>query len=55
MPGTAAIFQENVGLFRDVQKLEGQNVEISSAVTEYRNKPEIVLESPDQIKVVDWK
>jgi len=29
------------------------SVEISGTITEYRNKPEIVLESPDQVKVVE--
>ena len=43
------------GQFKDLQKLANQNVEISGTVTEYRNKPEIILESPDQIKVVDQK
>jgi len=54
-PFTAVIFQENVSLFGDVQKLQGQNVEISGTVTEYRNKPEIILESPSQASVVGGK
>jgi DNA/RNA endonuclease YhcR with UshA esterase domain len=51
-PFTAVIFPENIGQFGDLQKLQGQNVEISGTVTEYRNKPEIILESPSQIKVI---
>ena len=54
-PFTAVIFQQNMGAFGDVQKLQGQNVEISGTVTQYRNKPEIVLESTNQLKVVDQK
>ncbi len=51
-PFTAVIFPDNVGLFGDVQRFQGRNVEISGTITEYRSKPEIVLESPNQIKVV---
>jgi len=54
-PFTAAIFPENLSLFGDVQKLQGQNVEISGTVTEYRNRPEIILESPSQVNVVGGK
>jgi DNA/RNA endonuclease YhcR with UshA esterase domain len=49
-PFSAVVFEANAGKFTDLQKLKGQDVEISGTVTEYRNKPEIVLESPTQIK-----
>ncbi|HSY42537.1 MAG TPA: hypothetical protein VK811_01415, partial [Candidatus Acidoferrum sp.] len=51
-PFSAVIFQENISQFGDLQKLQGQNVEISGTVTEYRNKPEIILDSPSQIKMI---
>jgi hypothetical protein len=51
-PFTAVIFGEHLGEFEDVTNLAGKTVEISGTVTEYRRKPEIVLESPTQIKVV---
>lgn len=54
-PFTAVIFPDNVSLFGDVQKLQGQNVEISGTITEYHDKPEIILESPNQVKVMDGK
>jgi hypothetical protein len=54
-PFTAVIFPENVGRFGDLQKFNQQNVEISGTITEYRGKPEIVLESPDQVKIVGGK
>jgi hypothetical protein len=54
-PFTAVIFPDNVGKFGDLQRFKNQNVEISGSVTEYRNKAEIILESPDQIKVVTGK
>ncbi|MEJ0091357.1 MAG: hypothetical protein WDM80_16625 [Limisphaerales bacterium] len=51
-PFTAVIFKENISLFGDVQKLKGQDVEISGTITEYHDKPQIVLESTNQVKVV---
>ena len=54
-PFTAVIFPENVSQFGDLQKLKDQSVEISGTITEYRGKPEIILETPDQIKVMDGK
>ena len=54
-PFMAVIFEENMSQFGDLQKLKNQNVEISGAITEYHDKPEIVLESASQVKVVDGK
>jgi hypothetical protein len=50
-PFTAVIFQENVSQFGDVQKLQGKRAEISGTVTEYRGKPEIILEATNQVRV----
>ena len=49
-PFTAVIFPENVGEFGALQKLKNQSVEISGIITEFRGKPEIILESPNQVK-----
>jgi DNA/RNA endonuclease YhcR with UshA esterase domain len=54
-PFTAVIFQDNLSSFGDVQSLQGKNVEISGFITEYHKKPEIVLDSASQIKVVGGK
>ncbi len=51
-PFTAVIFPANAGAFGDVQRFNNQNVEISGTITDYRNKPEIILENVNQIKVV---
>ena len=51
-PFTAVIFPDNVGEFGDLQRFQGQNVEISGTITEYHGKPEIILETPNQIKMV---
>ena len=54
-PLTAVIFQENVGQFGDLQKFRNQAVEITGTITEYHNKPEIILESTNQLKAVEPK
>ena len=51
-PFTAVIFEDNLGQFGDLQKFNNQNVEISGTVTEYHGKPEIILESMNQLKIV---
>ena len=50
---TAVVFDDNFGRFGDLKKYKGHNVEISGTITEYHNKPEVVLESPSQIKITD--
>ena len=52
-PFSVVIFPENLDKFKDVAQLKDKNVEITGTIIEYRNKPEIILESPDQIKVVE--
>jgi DNA/RNA endonuclease YhcR with UshA esterase domain len=52
-PFNAVIFPEYTSTFGNVQELKGHDVEISGSVTEYRGKPEIILESTNQVKVVD--
>ena len=54
-PFTAVIFESNLSGFGDVQSLQGKNVEISGFITEYHKKPEIVLDSASQLKVVAGK
>jgi len=47
-----AIFPENTSKFGDLQWLKDHDVEMSGPIQEYRNKPEMILDSPDQIKIV---
>ena len=54
-PFTAVIFQENIAPFGDLEKFNNQSVEISGTITEYHDKPEIILESPGQLKTVGGK
>ena len=49
---SAVIFKDNAGQFGDLQKLTGQNVEVNGTVTEYKGKPELIVATKDQLKVV---
>lgn len=51
-PFTAVVFQENFGKFGDLQKFKGHDVRLSGTITEYHDRPEMILESPQQIKIV---
>lgn len=48
----AVIFRNNSGQFSGVRALEGRTVAISGAVETYKGKPQIILTSPDQIRLV---
>jgi len=52
IPFTAAIFREHAGPFGDLEKLNGQKLELTGTVTEYRGRPEMILESTNQVRVV---
>ena len=52
-PFTAVIFQESLSQFGDLEQLNGKEVELTGTVTEYHDKPEIILETADQLKAVN--
>jgi S1/P1 Nuclease len=54
-PLTAAVFSDNFGRFGDFQKYQGQDVKIQGAITDYHNRPEVILESANQIQIVPSK
>jgi len=54
-PFTAVIFQSNLSAFGDLNQFTNHTVAISGTITEYRGRPEIVLDNPGQIKVTDRK
>ena len=54
-PFTAVIFQSNLGAFGDLNRFTNRNVAISGTVVEYHDKPEIILETAEQLKVVEEK
>lgn len=45
------IFAANFSKFEEVEKLEGKTVRVTGKVTEYQKRPQIVLESKEQVKV----
>jgi DNA/RNA endonuclease YhcR with UshA esterase domain len=50
-PFTAVIFSDEVDKFPNVDDLDGKTVDITGLVRLYKNKPEIILKSADQIKI----
>jgi len=50
---TAVIFSANTNLFSDLPKLKGKRVEITGKIVEYRDRPQIVLASRNQLKVIE--
>jgi len=52
-PLTAIIFSEKTNLFPELEKLKGKMIEINGKITEYRSRPQVVLTSTNQLKVVE--
>lgn len=48
---TGIVFRSNRGAFDDLSGLEGKTVDIAGTITAYRGRAEIILRSPDQLKV----
>jgi len=52
-PFTAVIFPANTNKFPEVEKLKGKTVEISGKIAQYRERPQIVLTSTNQVRVIE--
>jgi hypothetical protein len=52
-PFTAAIFAKHFSDFDDLLEYENRTVEVKGKITEYKGKPQIILNSEDQIKIVN--
>jgi hypothetical protein len=52
-PFTAVIFPANTNKFPEVEKLKGKAVEVSGKIAVYRERPQIVLTSTNQVKVIE--
>lgn len=48
---TAFIPVKNAAMFPTAPELQGKTVEVSGSVKLYKGKPEIVLESPEQLNI----
>ncbi len=46
------VFARSTNLFGDLKSLEGKQVEVKGKIEEYNNRPEIVLNSTNQLKVL---
>jgi hypothetical protein len=51
-PFTAVIFANKTNLF-ELDKLKGKTVEVKGKITEYREQPQIILLSTNQLKILD--
>jgi DNA/RNA endonuclease YhcR with UshA esterase domain len=52
-PLTAIIFSEKTNLFPELENLKGKMIEITGKITQYRSRPQIVLASTNQLRVVE--
>ena len=50
---TAVIFGDKTNLFPDLDKLKDKAVEVSGKIIAYRDRPQIVLTSTNQLKVLE--
>jgi len=51
-PFTLVIFPDNAAQFGDLEALNGRDVEAAGKIKKYHDKPEIVLESTNQLKIL---
>ena len=54
-PFTAVVFAAKTNLFPGLDKLKDKTVEVSGKIVEYHDRPEIKLDSTNQLKVVEEK
>jgi DNA/RNA endonuclease YhcR with UshA esterase domain len=52
-PFVAVIHSESTNQFSDLKSLQGKSVEIQGKIKEYNDKPEIILRSASQLKVLE--
>ncbi len=52
---TAVVFAAKTNLFSDLKKFEGKNLAVTGKITEYREKPQIVLNTTNQVSIIESK
>jgi ribosomal protein L35AE/L33A len=52
---TAVVFAAKTNLFSDLKKFEGKNLAITGKITEYREKPQIVINNTNQLTIIESK
>ena len=50
-PFTAVIFSDDANKFPDVDALDGKTVDITGTIKNHKNRPEIILNDANQVKV----
>ncbi|HEV2692381.1 MAG TPA: hypothetical protein VG347_05745 [Verrucomicrobiae bacterium] len=54
-PFTVVIMSKNTNDFGDIQALEGKSIEVSGKIKSFKDKPEIVIDSTNQLTVLTAK
>lgn len=52
-PFTAVVFEKKFSVFDDLTKYENRTVEVKGRVTKYKGKPQIILNTESQIRIVE--
>jgi len=52
-PFTAVIFPRSTNQFPEIEKLKSKTVEVSGKIAAYRERPQIVLTSSNQVRVIE--
>ena len=52
-PFTAVVFASATKNFDDLTKYEGETIKITGQIKTYQGKPEIIINDPEQIQIVD--
>jgi len=50
---TAVIFADKTNQFSELDKLKGKTIEVSGKIILYREKPQIILNSTNQLRIVE--
>ena len=50
-PFTAVIFSDDASKFPDVDTLNGKTVDVTGMIKNYKDRPEIILNDANQVKV----
>jgi hypothetical protein len=52
-PFTGTVFAGDFPAFGDLEKYKNKNVEVFGTVDNYKGKPQVILNSPNQIKIIN--
>lgn len=50
---TGVIFARSFSTFDDIEQYEGKTVELTGEISEYKGKPQIILENKNQIRIAE--